>query len=158
MNLRTIISVNQLRVYGAAADLCKELARKSRGTAKPAANENFELMVIPTEFPIANPISQTDAEVQGNLLREYKQKFAELPEQQKLTKVCSNDGFSENIDKGQFFITLDEGGPDDVKTSCREHTPYLEVRKLPDTQTGPVLDVKVCKHQGRYGVEIMIES
>ena len=45
--------------------------------------------MVPTEFPNANPISQTDAEVQGTLLREYEQKFAELPEQQKLTKLCS---------------------------------------------------------------------
>ena len=27
-----------------------------------------------------------------------------------------------------------------------------------NTNIGPVLDVKVCYHQGRYGVEIMIES
>ena len=26
------------------------------------------------------------------------------------------------------------------------------------TKNGPVLDVKVCDHEGRYGVEIMIES
>ena len=67
--LRTVISVNQLRVYGA---LCQESARDSRGAGKPAANDNLESMVMPTEFPTANPISQTDAEVQGNLLREYE--------------------------------------------------------------------------------------
>ena len=27
-----------------------------------------------------------------------------------------------------------------------------------NTKIGPVLDVKVCYHHGRYGVEIMIES
>ena len=27
-----------------------------------------------------------------------------------------------------------------------------------NTEIGPVLDVKVCSHQGRYGVEILIES
>ena len=32
-------------------------------------------------------------DVQGNLLREYEQTFAELPEQQQLTKLCSNTGF-----------------------------------------------------------------
>ena len=32
--LRTVISVNQLSVYGAAADLCGELARDSKGTAE----------------------------------------------------------------------------------------------------------------------------
>ena len=40
--LRTIISVNQLSVYGAAADLCGQLVRDSRGTEKTAANENLE--------------------------------------------------------------------------------------------------------------------
>ena len=44
--------------------------------------------------------TQTDAEVQGNLLRQYEQKFAELVEQQKLTKLCSNAVFSKNIEKG----------------------------------------------------------
>ena len=76
--------------------------------------------MIPTECPAAHPISDTDAEVQRKLLREYEQKFAKLPEQQKLTKLCSNAGFSKNIDKGQFFITLDEEGLDDMKASCRE--------------------------------------
>ena len=66
---------------------------------------DLESMGIPTEFPTADQILQTDAEVQGNLLREYEKKFAELPEQEKLTKLCSNAGFSRNIEKGQFFIT-----------------------------------------------------
>ena len=58
--LRTVISVNQLSVYGAVADLCKELARGSSGAGKPAANDSLESMVIPTEFPAATPISQTE--------------------------------------------------------------------------------------------------
>ena len=62
------------------------------GGKKPATNENLESMVLPTGFRTANPISQTDAEVQGNLLREYEQTFAELPGQQKLTKLCSHAG------------------------------------------------------------------
>ena len=50
-------------------------------------------------------------------------------------------------------------------TSCREYTTLLSeesphVRRWirGNTKIGPVLDVKVCYHQGRYGVEIMIES
>ena len=45
--LRTVISVNQLSVHGAAPDFCKELARDSAGAMKPAANENLDTMVIP---------------------------------------------------------------------------------------------------------------
>ena len=91
-----MISVNQLSVYGVEADVCRNLTRNSLGTDKPAANENLESTVIPTEFPTANPISQIGAEVQGNLLREYEQKFADFLEQQKLAELCYTDGFSKN--------------------------------------------------------------
>ena len=80
--LRTIISVNQLSIYGAVADLCKELARDSSNAGKPAANEKLGSMVMLTEFLTAYTISQTDADVQGNLVRGYERKFAELLEQQ----------------------------------------------------------------------------
>ena len=70
------------------------------------------------------------------------------------------------LKKGQFFITLDEEeGPDEMKNLCREYTlprsaEASRVRGwiLGNTQMGPVLDVKVCLHQGRYGIEVVIES
>ena len=40
-----------------------------------------------------------------------------------------------------------------MKTSCREYT----LPRHEENTIGQVLDVKVC-YQGRYGVEIMIES
>ena len=163
--LRTVIPVNQLSVYGAVADLCQELARDSRGAVKPAANVNLESMVIPTEFLTANLVSQIDAAVQGNLLREYEQKFAELLEQEKLTKLCSNAGSSKNIDKGQFLITHDDDALTDMNGSCREYTLLRSEESSHvggwirgNTKIGPVLDMKVCYHQGRCSVEIMIES
>ena len=94
-----------------------ELARDSKRYGETRANENLESMVTPTEFPIANPISQTDTEVQRNLLREYEQKFAELPEQQKLTKLCSNAGFSKNIENRCRGRDPQVGGPDDRSTA-----------------------------------------
>ena len=92
-------------------------------------------------------------------------KFANLLEREKLTKLCSSAGFSKNIQKGQIFITLDHDTPDSLKGTCRE---YILPRSdessrmigwiLDNTKIGPVLDVKVCHHQGHNGVEIMIES
>ena len=58
--LRTLLSVNQLSAYGEVADLCEELAKDSPSARKHAENENWEPMVVPTEFPNANTISQTD--------------------------------------------------------------------------------------------------
>ena len=70
------------------------------------------------------------------------------------------------VEKGQFFITLDEEeGTDGMKNSCREYTlSRSEPESGPrgwivgSTKIGPVLDVKVCFHKKRYGIEIMIES
>ena len=89
-----------LSIYGAVADLCKEVARDSPSAGKTAENENLESMVVPTEFPDVHTISQSDVDVQENLLREHEEKFAEPPEHQKVTKLCSDAGFLKNIGKG----------------------------------------------------------
>ena len=47
--LRTIISANQLSVYGAVADLCRELSKDSVASGKPEAHDLLETMDIPTE-------------------------------------------------------------------------------------------------------------
>ena len=110
--LRTVISVNQLTVYGAVADMCGELtwdtSKSSKGAGKPRLIDNLESMVMPPEASTTDQTSPTDARVQGNLLREYEQKFADVPEPHQLTQLCFNVGFSNNIEKGQFFITFDD--------------------------------------------------
>ena len=160
--LHTIISVNQLSTYGAAAELCKELSNDSEVGGKLAANEDLEPMEIPRELATDDP--QTNARLEGNLLRDYEHKFEQLPEDQKLSKLCCDDGLK-ILEKGQFFIKLDEEGPDEMKNLRREYTlPRSEEASrvrgwiLGNTKVGPVLDVKVCVHQRRYGIEILIES
>ena len=149
--LRTIIPVNQLSIYGALADLCEELARDSSGAGKPAANENLESMVIPTEFPTSNPISQTDAEVHRKLLREYQQRFAELLEQPNSAPTLF---FRRILEKDSSSLHLMK--KDTLPRS--EETSHVRGWIRGNTKIGPVLDLNVCYHQGRYGVEIMIES
>ena len=128
--------------------ICVENKPETRkGTERPGAPEDLESMVIPTEFPTAKQIAQTDAEVQGNLLPEYEQKFTYLHEQENLTKLCSNAGL------------------DILMRSCREYTlprsdesSQVKDRIRGNTKFGPVLEVMICYRQERYGVEINIES
>ena len=109
--LRTIISANQLTIYGAAADLCRELPKHSRASGKPDVNDHLETMDIPTGH--SNPDHNADGEQQGNLLLEHERKIEQLSNDQKLSKVCLDAGLK-SVEIGQFFITLDaEEGPDD---------------------------------------------
>ena len=112
-----------------------------------------------------DPASLTDARVQVNMFREYEQRFADLRERAKLTKLCSNAGLAKTIEKRQFFMTLDGDQLDRLNGSCREYTlPRSDQSSQVkgwisgNTKIGPVLDVMVCYHQGRYGVENKIES
>ena len=99
------------------------------------------------------------------MLREYEQKFADLPEHLHLIKLCSNAGLAKTVEKGQYFTTLDDTELDRLKGSCREYTLLRSDQSSQvkgwirgNTKIGPVLDVMVSYHQGRHGVEIMIES
>ena len=89
--LRAVISFNQLSVYGTAAEMCAELAWEistcSKGTGKAAALDNLVTVVRPPEVSTTDQIFPTDARLQGNLLREYELKFANLPEHLQLTKL-----------------------------------------------------------------------
>ena len=129
------------------------------------ALDNLETMVMPPEVSTTDQISATDARVQGNLLRESDHKFANHPDHLELTKLCYNAGLAKTVEKRQHFTTLDDTELDRLKGSCREYnlprsdqSSQVKGWIRGNTKIGPVLDVIVCHHQGRYGVEIMIES
>ena len=88
--LRTVISANQLSVYGALADLCNELSKDSWASVKPDSLDHLEKMEIPTDLSIAeNP---TNAQQRRNLVQEHERKFEHLSKDQKLSKLCSDVG------------------------------------------------------------------
>ena len=166
--LRTVISSNQLSVYGALSEMCEELAWgisfRSKGTGKPVAPHNLETMVMPLELSTTDRISQTDVRVQGNMLREYEQKFANLTEHLHLTKLCSNAGLAKTVENVKYFTTHDDTELDRLKGSCWEYTlsrsdQSSQVKRWirGNTKISPLLDAIDCYHLGLCGVEIMIE-
>ena len=82
--LRTIMSVNQLSVYGAVADVCDDLASRisdcSESTGRHVAWDKSETMVVPTDLSTTTKPLLTNELVQGELLREYERKIANLPD------------------------------------------------------------------------------
>ena len=66
-----------------------------------------------------------------------------------------------NWRRGQYFTTIDETELDILKASCREYTllrsdqlSHMKGLIRGDTKIGPVLEVAVVHHEGRYGAEI----
>ena len=146
---------------GELADSCKELSKDSRNQTE---GEVFGIFGG-TEFPNANAISQASTSLaQEHLLHEYERKFAELPDDQKLSKLSSDAGFVKEFGKGQFFITFEEES-DGMQTVCREYTQPRDDKASRargwirgNTKIGPVLDVKDPR-QGHYCImDFMIES
>ena len=69
------------------------------------------------------------------------------------------------VEKGQYFTTLDDTERNKLKGSCREYTLPRSDKSSQmkgwirgNTKIGSVLDVAVSYHQGRFGVEIVVNS
>ena len=97
-----------------------------------------------------------------------------LPQPDRFIKSCTDAGFLKTVEVGQYFMTkhtheflqfaadfLQFAAP----VTCREQTlPRDDKSTDPkgwiqgNTQIGPVLEVTTCCLQGKYGVEIRIES
>ena len=160
--LRRILSAVQLSVYGAVADMCREVSKDTMASGKPEAHDPLESIEIPTELPTADP--RTDVQRRRNLLQEYEQQFEQLSDDQKLSKLCSNAGLK-TVVRGQYFMTLDAEGPRGMVHLCSEktlprHNPRTRargwIRRI--TKLGPVLNIHFCLHEDRKSIETQVRS
>ena len=98
--LKMVMSVNQLSLYGAVADSrISGRSRSSRETCcirTDGTRNSYSIYIV--EVP-------SNDERQGNLMQNYEQRFERLPEDQKLSKLCSEAGLN-LVEVGQFFCAL----------------------------------------------------
>ena len=94
--LQMVISVNQLSLHGAVADMIE-------ASGKTVASGQLEKQEILTQLPLAEV--PADEERQGNLLQEYEQRFEKLSDDEKLTRLCSGAGLR-LVEVGQIFCAL----------------------------------------------------
>ena len=127
-NFCIIISVNQLSVFGAVAVLCEELASRisncSASMERLVAKDKAETMVAPTDLSTTTNPLMTNAQARGNLLREHKQRFANLPDDLRII-ICAPKQVSWRLSfEDTIFVTIDEAelAKLDCPGSCREYT------------------------------------
>ena len=113
-----MISANQLSIYGAIADLSVEVPEGIGALGKPAAPDHLEKMGMSTDLSIAE--NSTNAQQRRNLVQEYERTFAQLSEDQKLSKLCSDAGLK-LVEQGQYFYTLDTETGQLMQHLCRVH-------------------------------------
>ena len=155
--LRTIISANQLSVCGATADLCKELSEDSESSVKMKhliiwRRWKFLLEPIPNHSNRETWCKTMSADSNKCLMtRSYPN--------------CALTLVLRIVERGQYFFTLDTEERERMQHLCREYTMPRSEKKtrakgwiLKNTRIGPVLDIKVCRHDDRYNIEVQIPS
>ena len=162
-----IISVNQLSFCGAVSDVCEEYGTCQTSTGRPVLAEQSDPLFAPANVLIMTPRPSIEILAQEILLQKYKERVERLPQQDRVMKICTDAGFLKTVEVGQYVMTkhTDEFLQFTEPVACREYTlPRDENSTDPkgwirgNTNIGPVLEVTTSYLQGKYGVEIRMES
>ena len=152
--LLMVISVTQLSLYGAVADMIAELPVGQRAPGKPAASGPLDKQEILTQPHLAEV--QANEVRQGNLLQDYEQRFERFSEDQKLARLCSEAGLR-LVEIGQLFYALPSPRGKATQSLCREYTMPRDQKGTKikgwiqsNVRFGLVSDIKVCNKHGRY--------
>ena len=124
-------------------------------------------LFVPTTSLKKTPTLSTDNPAQEDLLQKYQERVDKLSQQNRVIKFCTDAGFLTTVDVGQYFMTKDteEFSQFTDSVAFLEYTlPRDEKSSDPkgwirgNTKIGPVPEVTTSDLQGKYGVEIRIES
>ena len=78
---RTIISVNQLSIYGAVSDLCEKYKACHVRTGRPVLVGQSDQLFVPKSSLMKTPTPSTDDPAQENLLQKYQERVDRLSRQ-----------------------------------------------------------------------------
>ena len=88
---RTIISVNQLSIYGAVSELCEEYSICQTSTRRLVVAGRSAPLFVRTNLLIMTPTSSVEILAQENLMQKHKERVENLPQPDQLIKVCTDD-------------------------------------------------------------------
>ena len=147
--------------------MCEEYGTCQTRTGRPVLAGELDPLFVPKSSLMKTPAPLTDDPAQEDLLQKYQQRVDKLSQQNRVIKFGTDAGFLTTVDVGQFFMTEDteEFSQFTNSVACREYfLPRDEKSSDPkgwirgNTKIGPVLEVTTSNLQGKYGVEIRIES
>ena len=101
--LRTVISANQLSIYGAVAVLCNEVPKDLRAPVKPAAPDHLEKMEIPTDLSIAE--NSNNAQQRRNPVQEHERKNRTIVRRPEIIQTLFCCGFEACRTRTKFLFS-----------------------------------------------------
>ena len=124
--LQMVISINQLSIFGAVADMIEKLPVGQRAVVKTKAPGQLDKVEILTQLSLAE--MQANEERQGNLLHECERRFEKLSEDQKLSKLCSECKFEISRNWTIYFVLFRHQEEKEINLDA-ENTRCLEIKK-----------------------------
>ena len=118
---RIILSVNQLSVYGAVANICEEFEAHQDGSGEPEIlmGQSIVLGEIKAEVPLLNENTLSHQ----ILWQQYIERIESLSPESKVSRFCKEAGFMRIVEVGQYFVTKDTGNLRQFRSvACREYT------------------------------------
>ena len=163
----TIVSENQLSLYGPVAEMCEKYETRHDRTERPVVGGQSSSSLVPNVIKTEVPLDCDDLARKDLLLQQCGERIEKLSQQDKLSQFCMDAGFLNVAEIGQYFMTKDteEFSQFTDAVACRENTlPRDDDTSAPNgwirgnTKIGPVLEIATCCLHGKYGVEIRISS
>ena len=103
---RTIISVNQLSLHGAVAEMCQECDSCHDRTGRPVVGRTIQ--------PIVRAKCDEDTHTFDRWPCTRRRSIAKVPrtieklsQQDRVSKFCTDAGFLTTVEVGQYFMTKD---------------------------------------------------
>ena len=93
---RTIVSANQLSLYGAVAEMCEEYESLHERTQRPVVMVQ-SIVLSATRAEVS--LESDDRAFQNFLFQQYEERIEKLSQQDKLSKFCMDAGFLSVVEK-----------------------------------------------------------
>ena len=120
---RTIISVNQLSLYGAVAEMCEECESCHDRTERPVVKGQSDPSFVPSVTKTNVPLNSNDPTHEELLLQQYGERIENLSQRDRVSKFCTDAGFLTTVEVGQYFMTknTEEFSKFTDSVACREY-------------------------------------
>ena len=118
---RTIISANQLSLYGAVANICEEYESLHDRSGRPDVLMGQSIVL--SEIKAEVPLESDDPAYRNLLLHRYEERIETLSQENRVSKFCMDAVFISVVEIGQYFMTKDTAEFSQFRAvACCEYT------------------------------------